>query len=242
MEYDALRRGVAEFVGTFALVFVGCGAIMVDAETGSLGQVGVALAFGLVIAVMVSAAGPISLCARSEPASADSDRANHLGGGHFNPAVTLALWLAREVPGRRAAGYWLAQVAGAIAGAALLRASLGNTANLGTTQPSGSEGEAFLWELVLTFLLLFVIVAVATGERAESPVTVGVAVGGTIAMASLVGGPVSGASLNPARSLGPAVVSGEVDALWVYLTAPFVGGVLGALAYRLVRRAAATAA
>jgi aquaporin NIP len=218
-----LARLTAELVGTFALVFVGCGAIMVDAETASLGQVGVALAFGLVIAVMVSAAGPIS-------------------GAHFNPAVTLALWLARELPGRRAAGYALAQVVGALAGAALLRASLGDTANLGATQPSGSDGEAFLWELVLTFFLLFVIAAVATGDRPEPPVTAGIAVGGTIAMASLVGGPVSGASLNPARSLGPAVVSGELDALWVYLTAPFAGAVLGVLTYKLVRRGAATTA
>ena len=100
---------------------------------------------------------------------------------------------------------------------------LGNVADVGATQPSGSDGEAFVWELVLTFLLLFVITAVATGERPEPPVTAGLAVGGTIAMASLVGGPVSGASLNPARSLGPALVSGELDALWVYLTAPFVG-------------------
>jgi aquaporin NIP len=201
-----LARLAAELVGTFALVFVGCGAIMVDAETGSLGQVGVALAFGLVIAVMVAAVGPIS-------------------GGHFNPAVTFALWLARELPGSRAAG-----------------ASLGNVASVGATQPSGSDGEAFLWELVLTFFLLFVIVAVATGERPEPAVTAGLAVGGTIAMASLAGGPVSGASLNPARSLGPALVSGELGSLWVYLTAPPVGGVLGAFAYLLVRRAAATAA
>ena len=194
-------RLAAEFVGTFALVFVGCGAIMVDAETASLGQVGVSLGFGLVIAVMIAAVGPIS-------------------GAHFNPAVTFAFWLARGLPGSRAAGYALAQVAGALMGAALLRAWLGDVASLGATQPSGSEGEAFLWELVLTFFLLFVITAVATGERPETAVTAGIAVGGTIAMASLVGGPVSGASLNPARSLGPALVSGELDALWVYLTAP----------------------
>ncbi len=213
-------RLAAELVGTFALVFVGCGAIMVDAEGGGLGQVGVSLAFGLVIAVMVYAVGPIS-------------------GGHFNPAVTLALWLVRELPGRRVPGYWLAQVAGALAAAVLLRATLGDVADLGATQPSGSDGEAFVWELVLTFFLLFVIAAVATGDRPEAPVTAGIAVGGTIAMASLAGGPVSGASLNPARSLGPALVSGELDALWIYLTSPFVGAVLGAFAYVLIRRAAA---
>ena len=213
-------RLAAELVGTFALVFVGCGAIMVDAEGGGLGQVGVALAFGLVIAVMVYAVGPIS-------------------GGHFNPAVTLALWLVRELHGRRVPGYWLAQVAGALTAAVLLRATLGDVADVGATQPSGSDGEAFVWELVLTFFLLFVIAAVATGDRPEAPVTAGIAVGGTIAMASLAGGPVSGASLNPARSLGPALVSGELDALWIYLTAPFVGAALGAFAYVLIRRASA---
>ena len=215
-----MARQAAELVGTFALVFVGCGAIMVDAEGGALGQVGIALAFGLVIAVMVYAVGPIS-------------------GGHFNPAVTLALWLVRELPGRRLPGYWLAQVAGALAAAVLLRATLGDVAGLGATRPSGSAGEAFVWELVLTFLLLFVIAAVATGNRPEAPVTAAIAIGGTIAMASLAGGPVSGASLNPARSLGPALVSSELDALWIYLTAPFVGAVLGAFAYVLIRRAGA---
>jgi aquaporin NIP len=215
-----LARLAAELVGTFALVFVGCGAIMVDAESASLGQVGVALAFGLVIAVMIAAVGPIS-------------------GAHFNPAVTFALLVARRLPGGRAARYVAAQVVGALAGAALLRASLGDVASLGATQPSGSDGEAFLWELVLTFFLLFVIAAVATGERPEPAVTGGLAVGGTIAMASLVGGPISGASLNPARSLGPGLVSGETDALWIYLTAPLAGGVVGLLAYLLVRRAAA---
>jgi aquaporin NIP len=215
-------RLAAELVGTFALVFVGCGAIMVDAEGASLGQVGISLAFGLVIAVMIAAVGPVS-------------------GAHFNPAVTVAFWLTRALPGRRAAGYVLVQIAGALAGAALLRASLGDVASVGATQPSGSDGEAFLWELVLTFFLLFVIAAVATRAPPEPAVTAGLAVGGTIAMASLAGGPVSGASLNPARSLGPALVSGEFDALWVYLTAPLAGGILGLFAYLLVRRAAATA-
>ena len=142
--------------------------------------------------------------------------------------MTLSLWAVRELPARRVPAYWLAQVAGAVAAAALLRASLGDVAELGATQPAETDGQAFVWELVLTFFLLFVIAAVACGGRLVPPVTAGVAVGGTIAMASLAGGPISGASLNPARSLGPALVSGELDSLWIYLTAPFVGGVLGA--------------
>ncbi len=211
-------RLAAELVGTFALVFVGCGAIMVDAETGALGHLGVSLAFGLVIAVMVSAVGPIS-------------------GAHFNPAVTLALWAVREVPGRRVPAYWLAQVSGGLAAAALLRASLGGVASLGTTQPAESAGQAFVWEVVLTSFLLLVIVGVATGRRPAAPVAAGAAIGGTIAMASLVGGPVSGASLNPARSLAPALVSWELGSLWIYLTAPLLGGVLGAVALVAMHRA-----
>ena len=210
-------RLAAELVGTFALVFVGCGAIMADADGGGLGAVGISLAFGLVVGVMVYAVGPIS-------------------GAHLNPAVTLALALVRELPRARVPGYWLAQVAGALGAAALLRVTLGDVADLGATQPSGSSGQAFVWEVALTFLLLFVIAAVATGDRPEAPATAGLAIGGTIALASLAGGHVSGASLNPARSLGPALVSGELDALWIYLTAPFAGAAAGALAYVLIRR------
>ena len=119
-------------------------------------------------------------------------------------------------------------------GALLLRGSLGDVADVGTTQPAGSQGEAFLWELVLTFFLLFVITAVATGSLQGLPLGAAVAVGGTIAMASLVGGPISGASLNPARSLAPALVSGNLHALWIYLVAPLVGGALGAFAYEFL--------
>jgi len=209
------RQALAELIGTFALVFAGCGAIMVDAKTHALGHVGVAISFGLVIMVMIYAVG-------------------HISGAHFNPAVTFAFALTRHFPWRRAAVYWPAQLAGALAAALVLRGSLGNVAHVGATLPSGSDGQAFLWESVLTFFLMFVIMAVATDTRAVGEAAA-IAIGGTVALDALVGGPISGASMNPARSLGPAVVSGDLHALWIYLTAPFLGAGLGALAYQLVR-------
>jgi aquaporin NIP len=210
-----VRRLLGEAIGTFALVFAGAGAIMVDAQTGQLGHVGVAIAFGLVIMVMVYAVG-------------------HVSGAHLNPAVSLAFALTRHFPWPRVAGYWAAQVAGAVAAAALLRGSLGDVAHVGATLPSGSDRQSFLWEVVLTFFLMFVIVAVATDTRAVGEAAA-IAIGATVGLDAMVGGPISGASMNPARSLGPALVATDLDALWIYLTAPFVGAALGALAYALLR-------
>jgi aquaporin NIP len=199
----------AEALGTFALVLFGCGAIMVDADGGGLGHVGVSLAFGLVVMAMVFAFG-------------------HVSGAHINPAVTLALASRRRFPWATVPAYCGAQVAGAIAAAILLRSSLGDVANLGATMPSGSDAQSFMWEAVMTATLLVVIVAMTTDARAAAGAGA-VAIGGTIALASLVGGPISGASLNPARSLGPALVSGELGSLWIYITAPILGGIVGAL-------------
>jgi MIP family channel proteins len=213
---DARARALgAEALGTSALVFFGCGAIVVDAERGGLGHVGVSLAFGLVVMAMVYAFG-------------------HVSGAHINPAVTLALASRGRFAWKAVPGYLGAQIAGAVLAAVFLRASLGDVANLGATQPSGSDGQSFVWEVLLTAVLLVVIVAVATDARAVAA-GAAIAIGGTIALASLVGGPISGASLNPARSLGPALVSGELDSLWIYLIAPVLGGLLGALAYDAVR-------
>jgi len=203
-------------VGAFALVFAGCGAIMVDAQTGgALGQVGIAISFGLVIAAMIYATG-------------------HISGAHLNPAVTLAFALTRHFPWGRLLAYWAAQCAGAIAAAAILRGSLGNIAHVGATLPSGSDRQAFLWELVLTFFLMLVITAVATDTRAVGEAAA-IAIGATVGLDAMFGGPITGASMNPARSLGPALVSGDLDSLWVYLTAPFLGAVLGAAVYQYLR-------
>jgi len=210
-----LRPLVAEAIGTFALVFAGCGAVMVDARSGQLGHLGVALSFGLVIMVGIYAVG-------------------HVSGAHFNPAVTFAFALGRHFPWTRALGYWAAQLVGAFAGALLLRASLGDVADVGATQPSGTQGQAFLWELIMTFFLLFVIMAVATDTRAVGEAAA-IAIGGTIALDALFGGPITGASMNPARSIAPAAVSGNLHALWLYVAAPLAGAAIGALAYAFLR-------
>jgi MIP family channel proteins len=205
----------AEAIGTFALVFAGAGAIMVNEKTGALGHVGIALTFGLVIMAMIYAVG-------------------HVSGAHFNPAVTFAFALTRHFPWPRAAAYWAAQVSGALAAALLLRASLGDLANVGATLPSGSDGQAFLWETVLTFFLMFVIIAVATDTRAVGEAAA-IAIGGTVALDALFGGPITGASMNPARSAGPAIATAELSDLWLYTAAPLLGASLGALAYQLLR-------
>lgn len=215
MDVALARATAAEAIGAFALVFVGCGAIMVDAKTGALGHLAVAVAFGGVIMVMIYALG-------------------HLSGAHFNPAVTLAFAATRHFPLRQAALYVTAQCAGAIAAAALLRWSLGDVADIGATTPSGSDSQALLWEGLLTFLLMLVIMAVATDTRAVGEAAA-IAIGGTVAIGAIVGGPVTGASMNPARSLGPALVSGELGSTWIYVVAPVIGAALAAVTYQLLR-------
>ena len=219
---DELRRLVAEAVGTFALVFAGRGAIMVDSDTGALGHVGVAISFGLVIMVMIYAVG-------------------HISGAHFNPAVTLGFALTRHFPLPRVGLYWAAQMAGALVAALLLRASLGNVAGVGVTLPSGSDGQAFLWEAVLSFFLMFVIMAVATDTRAVGEAAA-IAIGGTVGLDAMFGGPVTGAWMNPARSLGPAIASGELSSIWVYLAAPLLGAAAAAFVYQFLRTGESQAA
>ena len=210
-----VRALVAEAIGTFALVFAGCGAIMVNAKTHQLGHIGVAFTFGLVIMFGIYAVG-------------------HISGAHFNAAVTFAFALTRHFPWPRAFAYWTAQFVGAVAAAALLRASLGNIANVGATYPSGSDGQSFLWEVVMSAFLMFVILAVATDTRAVGEAAA-IAIGGTIGLDAMFGGPISGASMNPMRSLGPGIVAGDLHAIWVYLLAPLVGTAVGGLAYQFVR-------
>ncbi len=214
---DLIRRAAAEGIGAFALVFAGCGAIIAEAEhAGALGTVGIALVFGLVIMAMVYATG-------------------HLSGAHLNPAVTVAFVLTRHFPRSEAAAYVAAQIAGAVLAAGLLSLVWpGNPADLGTTAPSVATGSAFVYELVLTAFLMFVIVAVATDTRAVG-VAAAIAIGGTVGLDALFGGPITGASMNPARSIGPALVSGELHDLWLYIVAPVIGAGVGALAYQVVR-------
>jgi aquaporin NIP len=219
MESTLLRRSGAELVGTYALVTAGCGAIMVNAETGALGHGGVALAFGLVIMVMIAATG-------------------HLSGAHFNPAVTVAFALTRHFPWREVPFYVGGQALGAIAGALTLRALIGDVASLGVTLPAGTVWQSFALEVLLTASLMFVIISVATDTRAVgSPAAI--AIGATVAVNALWAGPISGASMNPARSLGPALVAGVSQDQWIYLIAPLIGAAIGALLYQWLRRPAA---
>lgn len=211
------RRALAEGIGAFCLVLVGCGAIVADARgDGLLGPVGIALAFGLVILAMVAATG-------------------HLSGAHLNPAVTVAFALSRHFPARDVAAYVAGQLAGGVLAAlCLLLAWPQQPGDLGATVPSVGAGGALAYEVALTAILMFVIVAVATDVRAVGA-GAALAIGGTVALAALVGGSVTGASLNPARSLGPALAAGEWRDFWVYLAGPLIGAVLGAFAYQLVR-------
>ncbi len=180
---------MAEAVGTFALVFFGPGAAVVQAQTGALGHLGVAAVFGLTVAAVIAALAPIS-------------------GAHINPAATLALTLAGRFPPGRALPYVAAQLLGAVA-AAFLLALFGREGNLGVTLPAGSVGQAFTLETVLTFFLL---VALRSGRPGV--------VGGVVALKAAMGGPITGASMNPARSFGPALASGLWTAHWLYWVAP----------------------
>jgi aquaporin NIP len=214
---DLLRRAAAEAIGVFALVFAGCGAIVTEAQhPGSLGTVGIGLVFGLVVMAMVYATG-------------------HLSGAHLNPAVTLAFTLTRHFPRAEALAYLAAQMAGALAAAALLAAIWpSQPAALGETLPTIGSGSAFAYEAVLTAFLMFVIMAVATDTRAVGT-GAAIAIGGTVGLDALFGGPVTGASMNPARSLAPALVTGELQDLWLYIAAPILGAAVGALAYQAIR-------
>lgn len=194
----------------------GCGAIVVDARTDAIGHVGVALTFGLVILVMIASVG-------------------HISGAHFNPAVTVAFALARYFPWRDVPAYVAAQLAGAVGGALTLHVLLPDTGTLGATVPAGSAWQSLGLELLLTAVLMFVITSVATDTRAVGELAA-VAIGGTVALGALWGGPVSGASMNPARTFGPALVAGTWDAHWVYWLGPLAGASVGAFAYGWVRQ------
>lgn len=211
------QRSLAEAVGTSILVGAGTGAVGVASLGGEIGAPGVAAAFGLGVMIAIFALG-------------------HLSGAHLNPAVTLAFWSLGRISGRDTAGYIVGQVAGAFAASLGLRAVLGSDADAGVTRPSlVGDGGAIGIEIVLTAVLMLVIVSVATDTRAQG-VLAAVAIGGTVAVAALVMGPVQGASMNPARSLAPAVVSADMEAIGIYLTGPVVGAVLGAWLYQVLRR------
>lgn len=210
-----MNRWFAEALGTFALVFAGTGAIVInDVSGGAVTHVGIALTFGLVVMAVINATGDIS-------------------GAHINPAVTLAFWAARRLPSRDVAPYLAAQVGGGLLASALLRALFPDHPTLGSTHPAGGYAQSFVLELVLTAFLMFVILGVSTGAR-EKGVVAGVSIGGVVALEALFAGPICGASMNPARSLAPAFVSGSLNSLSLYLLAPTLGALVAVPAARLV--------
>src|SRR5688572_9355110 len=204
---------LSEFLGTFALVFAGTGAIVInDVSGGAVTHVGIALTFGLIVLAMIYTVGEIS-------------------GAHLNPAVTLGFWLAGRFPLSQLLPYILSQLGGALTASFALRLLFPAHPGLGSTLPAGSAAQSFILELILTFLLMFVILNVSTGAK-EKGITAGIAVGAVIALEAMFAGKICGASMNPARSFAPALVSGNTQHLWIYLTAPFLGAALAIFACR----------
>lgn len=202
-----MKKLFAEFLGTFALVFAGTGAIVInDVSGGAISHAGIAITFGLVVTAMIYALGDVS-------------------GAHLNPAVTTAFAAAGRFAWREVPAYIAAQVSGAFAASALVCALFPTSATLGATLPAGAPMQSFILEVVLTFLLMFVILSVSTGAK-EKGITAGIAIGAVIALEAMFAGPICGASMNPARSLAPAVVSGHLEHLWLYLAAPVIGALL----------------
>jgi aquaporin NIP len=212
-----VRRAVAEAIGTFALVFAGCGAVVTDAQRhGALGVVGVGLVFFLVLLAAIASLG-------------------HVSGAHFNPGVSLSFFLTRHLPARDLFAYWAAQFAGATLAALLLLVIWpAHPADLGATVPNIAVARALVLEIVLTALLMLVIISVATDTRAVGA-PAALAIAAAVGLAAIAFGPLTGASLNTARSFGPALASGQWQDFWVYIAGPLAGAPLGALAYQFVR-------
>lgn len=211
-----MRRYVAELIGTYALVFAGTGAIIINEQTGALGHFGVAATFGLIVLAMIYAFGDLS-------------------GAHLNPAVTIGFVVVKRFPLKEAAPYIVAQLGGAVLASFTLRFLFPENTMLGATFPTGSGMQSFILEVLLTYFLMLVILQVAHGSK-EVGVMAGIAIGAVVGLEALFAGPISGASMNPARSIAPALVSGELRALWIYIVAPVLGALLATVTWSWLRR------
>ncbi len=211
-----MNKYTAEFFGTAFLVFAGCGAIIVNDLFGQvLGHLGVSMVFGLIVMAVIYSIGNVS-------------------GAHINPAVTIGFWAAKRIKFKEVPLYVLSQILGALLAAGVLKFLFFEHQTLGSTLPMTGIQTVFVMEVTLSFMLMFVILNVSVGHL-EKGIMAGAAIGGIIALEALIGGPISGASMNPARSIGPALVSGNLQYLWLYILAPIVGTVLAAPCCRLIQ-------
>ncbi len=214
-----MRKYLAEVIGTFALVFCGTGAIVINQVSGGvITHAGIAATFGLIVSAMIYALGDIS-------------------GAHLNPAVTIAFWVARKFPAKEILPYTMSQVLGAFIATFTLKFLFPANDTLGATLPAGSAMQSFVLELILTFILMFVIINVASGSK-EQGMFAGLAIGSVVLLEAMFAGPICGASMNPVRSLSPAIVSGHLEHLWVYLSAPVLGAILAIFAWTILKPAA----
>ena len=211
-----MKKYLAEAIGTFMLVFFGTGAIIIDQQfDGIITHLGIAIAFGAAVTTIIYALGDVS-------------------GAHINPVVTIAFWMAGRMSFNKVPGYLLSQLIGAILASLLLRISFPENNTLGATLPSGNPMQSFLFEIIMTYFLMMVIIHVSTGSK-EKGIMAGLAVGTTVMLEALFAGPISGASMNPARSLAPALVSGEMQHLWIYLVAPMLGAALSIGTWKIMK-------
>ncbi len=212
MEY---RKYFGEIVGTFALVFCGTGAIIINQESGgAITHLGIAITFGLIVASMIFALGDVS-------------------GAHLNPAVTLSFAVKQRFPWKSVVPYIIAQGAGAFIASVALKILFPDNETLGATLPAGSQAQSFILEVILTMILVMVIFNVTTGAK-EKGLTAAIAIGGVVGLEALFAGPICGASMNPIRSISPAVVSGHVESLWIYIVAPIIGALLGVFTHHIL--------
>lgn len=210
-----MNKFLAEFVGTYCLVFAGTGAIIInDTSGGTVTHVGVGLTFGLIVLAMIYAIGDVSGC-------------------HINPAVTVAFWVAGQFPARQVLPYFVSQLLGGLLASATLRLLFPEHISLGATSPSGSELQSFVLEFILTFILMFVILGIVNGSVAKQELA-GVIIGSVIALEAIFAGPICGASMNPVRSIAPALVSGKLTSLWLYCIAPVLGAMFAVLLSRVI--------
>ena len=212
-----MKKYLAEFLGTYALVFAGTGAIVIDQQFhGVITHMGVAITFGLIVMSMIYTFGDIS-------------------GAHLNPAVCIAFTIAGRFPVKQLAPYIISQLAGALLASLTLKLMFPANELLGATMPSGSEMQSFIMEAILTFFLMLVIINVASGSK-EQGMFAGLAIGSAVALEAMFAGPVCGASMNPARSISPAVLSGHLEHLWIYIVAPISGATVAILIFKILKR------